>query len=81
MLWSDADFNFDNAVNLTDFNLLAGNFGLSASSPNGPTAADWAALAAAVPEPVSTLYFGILTLLGVLLRRTRGELIKTVGAR
>ena len=33
------------------FNLLASNFGLGASSPAGPTAADWAALAAAVPEP------------------------------
>jgi hypothetical protein len=50
--WSGGDFNYDSTVNLLDFNLLAGNFGLSAS-PDGPTPQDWAALAAAVPEPVA----------------------------
>ena len=41
-------------VNLAEFNLLAANFGLSAS-PGGPTPADWAALAAGVPEPASAI--------------------------
>ena len=48
--WDLGDFNYDSIVNLQDFNRLAANFGLSAS-PNGPTPADWASLAAAVPEP------------------------------
>jgi hypothetical protein len=48
--WHEGDFNYDAVVNLDDFNLLAANFGLAASH-GGPTPADWAALAAAVPEP------------------------------
>jgi hypothetical protein len=49
-VWTEGDFNYDYIVNLMDFNLLAGNFGMS-GSPGGPTPQDWAALAAAVPEP------------------------------
>ena len=48
--WYQGDFNYDGAVNLQDFNRLAANFGLSATGPD-VTAADWAALASAVPEP------------------------------
>jgi autotransporter-associated beta strand protein len=48
--WYEGDFTYDGTVDLADFNRLAANFGLSASSA-GPTAADWAALAMAVPEP------------------------------
>jgi hypothetical protein len=54
-VWSQGDFNFDGRVNLSDFNLLAGNFGLSAG-PDGPTPQDWAALAAAVPEPLGVAW-------------------------
>ena len=48
-IWSQGDFNYDGVVNLLDFNRLAGNFGMTF----GPTLTpdDWAALAAAVPEP------------------------------
>jgi hypothetical protein len=48
--WADGDFDYSGSVNLSDFNRLAANFGLSAG-PEGPTVEDWAALAAAVPEP------------------------------
>jgi hypothetical protein len=51
-VWSQADFNYDGSVNLQDFNRLAGNFGLGATGP-AVTPQDWAALAAAVPEPLS----------------------------
>jgi autotransporter-associated beta strand protein len=51
-VWSQADFNYDGSVNLQDFNRLAGNFGLGATGPE-VTPQDWAALAAAVPEPLS----------------------------
>jgi hypothetical protein len=67
--WHEGDFNYDGDVNLGDFNLLAGNFGLSASSPNGPTAQDWAALAAAVPEPGSMLAIGMIGAAAVARRR------------
>ena len=50
--WSDGDFNYDGSVNLLDFNLLAGNFGLSAGPDGVVDPGDWAALSAAVPEPV-----------------------------
>jgi autotransporter-associated beta strand protein len=49
-IWSEGDFNYDGSVNLTDFNLLAGNFGLAAAGTS-VTSQEWAALAAAVPEP------------------------------
>jgi len=49
-LWTDGDFTFDGIVNLLDFNRLAANFGLSAAGSQ-VTPGDWAALAAAVPEP------------------------------
>ena len=51
-VWSQGDFNYDGNVNLQDFNRLAGNFGLSATGPE-VTPQDWAALGAAVPEPVA----------------------------
>jgi hypothetical protein len=49
-VWSQGDFNYDAVVNLADFNRLAANFGLGAAGPH-VTPGDWAALAAAVPEP------------------------------
>jgi hypothetical protein len=67
--WSSGDFNYDQVVNLSDFNLLAANFGLSAS-PDGPTPQDWAALAAAIPEPAT---LGMLLVSGTCLRRQRGR--------
>jgi hypothetical protein len=48
--WSQGDFNYDGVVSLQDFNRLAAQFGLSAAGP-AVTPDDWAALAAAVPEP------------------------------
>lgn len=68
-VWSDGDFNYDMLVNLTDFNLLAANFGLTAG-PNGPTPQDWAALAAAIPEPASVSVLGLASL-ALLPRRRR----------
>jgi hypothetical protein len=52
-IWSQGDFNYDGQTNLTDFNLLAGNFGLSAGADGVVDPSDWAALAAAVPEPAA----------------------------
>jgi hypothetical protein len=57
-------------VNLTDFNLLAGNFGLSASTV-GPTAQDWALLAAVVPEPSAVVLVGVPASAGMIRRRSR----------
>jgi hypothetical protein len=57
--WLMADFTGDGLVNLADFNRLAANFGLSAGGPD-VTAHDWAALAATVPEP-STSMLALLT--------------------
>lgn len=48
--WHQGDFTYDGTVNLSDFNRLAANFGLSAAGAT-VTAEDWAAVAAAVPEP------------------------------
>jgi len=53
--WQDGDFNYDSLVNSDDFNLLAGNFGLSAGADGVVDPSNWAALAAAVPEPVTML--------------------------
>ncbi len=69
--WSQADFNYDGAVNLADFNALASNFGLSASSSDGPTAEDWAALAAAVPEPTVTMLSAVAASAALLRSRRR----------
>ncbi len=69
--WSPADFNYDGAVNLADFNALASNFGLSASSSDGPTAEDWAALAAAVPEPTVTMLSAVAASAALLRSRRR----------
>lgn len=66
-VWSQGDFTYDGRVSLFDFNRLAANFGLSAG-PDGPTPADWAALASAVPEPAGLLP---LLLTGGMLRRSR----------
>jgi autotransporter-associated beta strand protein len=61
--WRQGDFNYDFVVNLADFDRLAGNFGKSAS-PGGPTPADWAALASAIPEPsVAGLLAGTMAFL------------------
>jgi hypothetical protein len=59
--WTQGDFTGDAAVDLADFNILAAHFGLAASA-DGPTARDWAALAAAVPEPPAptALFAGLL---------------------
>ena len=54
-LWTQGDFNYDGNVNLQDFNRLAANFGLSAAGPE-VTPENWAALAAAVPEPSATVF-------------------------
>ncbi len=63
-VWTQGDFNYDGLVNLVDFNRLAGNFNLIATGADGPTPADWAELAAAVPEPVgSPLVLGAWPLL------------------
>ena len=69
--WSDGDFDYDGSVGLADFNLLAGNFGLAASSRNGPTAQDWSALAAAVPEPAMGLAFAGVAASAAMSRRRR----------
>lgn len=53
--WSQGDFNFDQVVSSHDFNLLASNFGLSAGPDGVVDPGDWAALAAAVPEPSGAL--------------------------
>jgi hypothetical protein len=52
-IWSQGDFNYDGLVNLQDFNVIAANFGMTF----GPTITpdDWAALAAAIPEPALSL--------------------------
>jgi hypothetical protein len=49
--WSQGDFTYDGIINLADFNRLAANFGLSAGPDGAVDPADWAALAAVVPEP------------------------------
>ena len=67
--WSDGDFTYDGLVNLADFNRLAANFGLQAG-PEGPSAADWAALAAAVPEPA---VLGLVGFAALPLARRRGR--------
>lgn len=69
--WSQGDFNFDRIVDSNDFNIMAGNFGLSATGGGGSyvTEADWAALAAVVPEPSSLTLLGIA--MGFLIRRRR----------
>jgi hypothetical protein len=67
-LWTQGDFTYDGAVNLQDFNRLAANFGLTASGP-GVTPQDWAALAAAIPEPTTGAGLVGLTLLAARRRR------------
>ncbi len=54
------DANLDGVVNLNDFNRLAGNFGLSAAADGVADPTDWAALAAAVPEPLAGPAFALL---------------------
>lgn len=66
-VWTQGDFDYNGRVNLNDFNRLAANFGLIAG-PEGPTPADWAALASAVPEPA---VIGPSLLLMALLPRRR----------
>ena len=68
--WSEGNFNYDAAgiVNLADFNLLAANFGLIAGPDATVDPEDWAALAAAVPEPGVALPVGLLL---TALRRAR----------
>jgi hypothetical protein len=69
-VWTDGDFNYDSIVSLLDFNLLAADFGLSASA-GGPTPQDWAALAAAVPEPGAVVLAALLG--GTMIRRRRRD--------
>jgi hypothetical protein len=57
-------------VNLSDFNRLAGNFGLAAID-HEPTPQDWSNLSAAVPEPSSLLLSGVPALAGMRMRRRR----------
>jgi hypothetical protein len=76
--WIDGDFNYDGIVNLGDFNLLASNFGLAATG-GGPTPADWAALAAAVPEPGCSVLIGCAAALQP--RRRSGEPRTNHGSR
>jgi hypothetical protein len=59
--WHEGNFNYDDIVNLDDFNLLAANFGLVASGPE-VTPGDWAALAAAVPEPAGALFAMLMSI-------------------
>jgi len=59
--WSQGDFNYDQIVSSLDFNLMAGNFGLSAGADGIVDPEDWAALAAAAPEPST----GLLLLSGL----------------
>ena len=66
--WQQGDFSGDEIVNLTDFNLLAANFGISAG-PDGPTAEDWSALGAALPEPALPLF--IMSVAALAARRAR----------
>jgi len=71
--WSAGNFNYDplGVVNSDDFNLLAANFGLSVG-PDGPSPADWAQLAALVPEPsTGLLLLGGLTTSVASARRRR----------
>jgi hypothetical protein len=64
------DATLDGTVNLGDFNLLAGNFGLSAAGSE-VTPQDWANLAAAVPEPSCLILSGVPALAGMRMRRRR----------
>jgi hypothetical protein len=74
-LWSDGDFNYDGAIDLLDFNLLAGNFGLSAGARADGIVdpADWAALAAVVPEPIAIGSSVAVMLALSVARRRRGH--------
>jgi T5SS/PEP-CTERM-associated repeat protein len=67
--WRQGDFNYDGTVNLQDFNRLAANFGLSAGPDGVVDPGDWAALAAAVPEPAAAI--ALLPMSLSLLRRGR----------
>ena len=69
-VWSQGDFNYDGNVNLADFNLLAANFGLSAEGAR-VTPEDWAALAAAVPEPAGVPAVAVLVGASLARRRRR----------
>jgi hypothetical protein len=59
----------DGLVNLADFNLLAANFGFSATGPT-ITPEDWSALATLVPEPAAAVP-ALAFCGGVILRRRR----------
>jgi len=72
--WADGNFDGDalGLVNSDDFNLLAGNFGFSAGPDGIVDPSEWAALAAAVPEPSSGLIVtGLATSLARLRTRRR----------
>lgn len=71
--WAFGDFTLDGIVNSDDFNLLAGNFGIAAG-PGGVGTDDWAALAAAVPEPsIGLLLTGLATSVARTRRRRGSE--------
>ncbi|MGF1633908.1 MAG: glycosyl hydrolase family 28-related protein [Phycisphaerae bacterium] len=68
--WVDGDFNGDGAVDFADFNIVLGNFGLTPVAADvGVTPADWARLAAVIPEPGSLMLAG--PMLGALWRHPR----------
>jgi len=67
-VWSQGDFDYNGTVNLGDFNRLAANFGQSAAGPD-VTPEDWAALAAAVPEPGAVCAAAAVALVTLLPRR------------
>ncbi len=71
-VWTQGDFNYDSNVNLADFNRLASNFGMSAAGPE-VTPEDWAALAAAVPEPVGGATLALAGLVAAGTRRRRAS--------
>ena len=55
-------------VNLSDFNVLAANFGITAGAGD-PTPSDWSALSSAVPEPGSVALLAAIATLQLRRRR------------
>jgi hypothetical protein len=72
--WYEGDFTYDGNVNLADFNRLAANFGQSAGPDGVVDPADWANLAAVVPEPTSSAVIALLPAAALLARGRRRRL-------